>query len=335
MKFTTLINYKLILFFLLFKFIISEIKPDILSPIQQISNNSTVTDTNKDITYKVKINKTTNKISLIFDENKNEYKEENTNKMKIKDVKTINTKYPDHQIDVLVEKIGRIKEKGILEKNTNTILKKDPPTEIDLNTNTNTEINKKEKENIKENLKRNENVEKKEHEKEKENIKKNDIKKKKHEKEHEQPLNENSPLKEKKYLEATKSFKKFNSKLSKKLKEKSKLSKKEILANANYFNLRGEDGNIKAKERENENADITFEEFKKISKGNKNEKILLEEYIKFKKNHLQRKIRLEDNAFIFYNSLSLIMLSMLAGGVVGVIFILYFSFKTENPNLYI
>ena len=51
-----------------------------------------------------------------------------------------------------------------------------------------------------------------------------------------------------------------------------------------------------------------------------------------KKNHKKNKFTEDDNILMFYNSLSLIMLSLLAGGVVGVIFILYFSFKTENPN---
>lgn len=44
----------------------------------------------------------------------------------------------------------------------------------------------------------------------------------------------------------------------------------------------------------------------------------------------------DENKFLFYNSLSLIMLSMLAGGLVGVVFILYFTFRkdiqTEESN---
>ncbi len=40
----------------------------------------------------------------------------------------------------------------------------------------------------------------------------------------------------------------------------------------------------------------------------------------------------DENNFLFYNSLSLIMLSMLAGGLVGVVFILYFTFKKDSPN---
>ncbi len=37
----------------------------------------------------------------------------------------------------------------------------------------------------------------------------------------------------------------------------------------------------------------------------------------------------DENNFLFYNSLSLIMLSMLAGGLVGVVFILYFTFRKD------
>jgi hypothetical protein len=50
----------------------------------------------------------------------------------------------------------------------------------------------------------------------------------------------------------------------------------------------------------------------------------------FKKN--LRKKKKDDEALNFYNSLSLIMLSLLAGGLVGVIFILYFSFRSEDKQ---
>jgi hypothetical protein len=43
---------------------------------------------------------------------------------------------------------------------------------------------------------------------------------------------------------------------------------------------------------------------------------------------LERVVEKENN-FLFYNSLSLIMLSMLAAGLVGVVFILYFTFRKE------
>ncbi len=51
--------------------------------------------------------------------------------------------------------------------------------------------------------------------------------------------------------------------------------------------------------------------------------------LKKKKTHKEKE---DENTFMFYNSLSLIMLSMLAGGLVGVVFILYFSFKKEGSD---
>lgn len=51
--------------------------------------------------------------------------------------------------------------------------------------------------------------------------------------------------------------------------------------------------------------------------------------IKKKRHHKEKE---DDNSLVFYNTLSLVMLSMLAGGLVGVLFILYFSFKKENDS---
>ena len=50
--------------------------------------------------------------------------------------------------------------------------------------------------------------------------------------------------------------------------------------------------------------------------------------------HMKKKSKRNfvDNSLMFYNSLSLVMLSMLAGGLVGVVFILYFSFKKEDKH---
>lgn len=48
------------------------------------------------------------------------------------------------------------------------------------------------------------------------------------------------------------------------------------------------------------------------------------------KNLKRRKSLDDDNTVLFYNSLSLVMLSMLAGGLVGVVFILYFTFRKED-----
>jgi hypothetical protein len=51
-----------------------------------------------------------------------------------------------------------------------------------------------------------------------------------------------------------------------------------------------------------------------------------------KQKNLKKRKTLENNRFNFYNSISLIMLGLLAGGLVGVVFILYFSFKTQETN---
>ena len=74
------------------------------------------------------------------------------------------------------------------------------------------------------------------------------------------------------------------------------------------------------------NIDLKMNEIKKFSEEN-----LFEEFLK-KKIHKKKKVSEEEHVLIFYNSLSLIMLSMLGGGVVGIIFILYFSFKNNSDN---
>ena len=39
-----------------------------------------------------------------------------------------------------------------------------------------------------------------------------------------------------------------------------------------------------------------------------------------------------DNSLLFYNSLSLIMLAILTGGLIGVIFIMFFSFRSDEKQ---
>lgn len=39
-----------------------------------------------------------------------------------------------------------------------------------------------------------------------------------------------------------------------------------------------------------------------------------------------------ENSLLFYNSISLVLLSMLTGGIVGVVIIIYISFKHDNTN---
>jgi hypothetical protein len=55
---------------------------------------------------------------------------------------------------------------------------------------------------------------------------------------------------------------------------------------------------------------------------------ILEENINFKK--LKKHAKNFDNSLEFYNSLSLIMLFFLSGGLIGVLFILYYSFKNSD-----
>jgi hypothetical protein len=50
----------------------------------------------------------------------------------------------------------------------------------------------------------------------------------------------------------------------------------------------------------------------------------------FSEKNLQETKKKYESSLLFYNSLSLIMLAMLAGGLVGVIFILYFSFHSKD-----
>lgn len=253
MKFISLINYKLILFFFLFQ---NSNTTKTKQYTQEFSSNNSTTKIDSN-TYQINLNKTTSKISLILNELKNQYEEQ---KEKVaKDPENNNTK-GSKALDQLIE------------KSTNEIKAK---------------IAK---------------------ETEKEN--------KKEEKEIEIFQKEKSQKNKK--TEANKSFKKFNARNKQsKTREKIKFAKRDILSN-----LRG---------------NINFEEFKKISmakNGNKNinkkdEKKLFEEFLKLK-NPKKKKYMGDDNVFMFYNSLSLIMLSMLGGGVVGVIFILYFSFKSDN-----
>jgi hypothetical protein len=78
-----------------------------------------------------------------------------------------------------------------------------------------------------------------------------------------------------------------------------------------------------------ENLQRSLEEkikfFQQSSKGEKN--FHSQSSTKIKK---KRKDKDGENALMFYNSLSLIMLAMIAGGLVGVIFILYFSSKKDD-----
>jgi hypothetical protein len=97
------------------------------------------------------------------------------------------------------------------------------------------------------------------------------------------------------------------------------------LANFNY----NKNNNNFEKTLVKENVIMNMDEIKKISDGSKKNEILFEDFLKIK-NYEKKKLIEDDNVFNFYNSLSIVMLSMLGGGVLGVIFILLFSLKNSN-----
>lgn len=78
---------------------------------------------------------------------------------------------------------------------------------------------------------------------------------------------------------------------------------------------------------------MNYQKIENISEGSKKNEILFEDFLKIK-NFEKKKILEDDNVFNFYNSLSYIMLSMLGGGVIGVIFILFFSFKNDHSKFF-
>lgn len=145
----------------------------------------------------------------------------------------------------------------------------------------------------------------------------NTFKKENHNLLKEKPVNikEEENLKEKDFISNKKSENKIS--FQKNISKIGKIGEKKKIHNKDYSS------NMQEK-------DLNMNEIKKkITERNIKDQILFEEFIK-KKNQRKKKYGEDDNVFMFYNSLSLIMLSMLGGGVVGVIFILYFSFKDDN-----
>lgn len=127
-----------------------------------------------------------------------------------------------------------------------------------------------------------------------------------------------------KYSEALKNIQKIKSRLSNSNNQNSK----------NFVSVKDpKSASSSIKDTENEN--LSANELSKITEANIKDEILFEEFLKQKGSSRRKKFLDDDNnSFMFYNSLSLIMLSMLGGGVVGVIFILYFTFKNEGSNRY-
>ena len=68
---------------------------------------------------------------------------------------------------------------------------------------------------------------------------------------------------------------------------------------------------------------------KKIDSKN----IISSEFYKFLVNSSKKRNKQYDKSMIFYNSLSLIMLSILTGGLIGVILIIYYTLKPEDNEI--
>jgi len=73
---------------------------------------------------------------------------------------------------------------------------------------------------------------------------------------------------------------------------------------------------------DNDNSDLVMDYFQNI---------YIDEFLSVKSD--KRQYLEDNNVFVFYNSLSLVMLSMLGGGVLGLLFILFFSYKDENHKM--
>jgi quinol-cytochrome oxidoreductase complex cytochrome b subunit len=75
-----------------------------------------------------------------------------------------------------------------------------------------------------------------------------------------------------------------------------------------------------------ENKFLNNEDDKKVDSKN----IISSEFYKFLVNSSKKRNKQYNKSMIFYNSLSLIMLSMLTGGLIGVVLIVYYSMKPEE-----
>lgn len=80
------------------------------------------------------------------------------------------------------------------------------------------------------------------------------------------------------------------------------------------------------------NLDLN-EENKNINNKNNTQKIVSNEFYKFLLKNSKKRNKQYDTSMMFYNSLSLIMLSMLTGGLIGVVLIIYYSFKTDDNEI--
>ena len=82
------------------------------------------------------------------------------------------------------------------------------------------------------------------------------------------------------------------------------------------------------------NLDLNEENKNLTNKKNNNTKnIISNEFYKFLVKNSKKRNMQYDNSMMFYNSLSLIMLSMLTGGLIGVVLIIYYSLKADDQEI--
>jgi len=82
------------------------------------------------------------------------------------------------------------------------------------------------------------------------------------------------------------------------------------------------------------NLDLNEENKNLTNKKNNNTKnIISNEFYKFLVKNSKKRNMQYDTSMMFYNSLSLIMLSMLTGGLIGVVLIIYYSLKADDQEI--
>jgi hypothetical protein len=142
----------------------------------------------------------------------------------------------------------------------------------------------------------------------------------------------------------------INEDLILKLNDLEKIITKYLLKNNNKNKLKNFEEKLHNEKYKEKSAEIEINKRNLINKEKENnqmkkheneenlkmeyfQKKYLEEFLSIKSEKMQY---LEDhNVFLFYHSLSLVMLSMLGGGVLSMLFILFFSYKNENHKIMI
>jgi len=77
--------------------------------------------------------------------------------------------------------------------------------------------------------------------------------------------------------------------------------------------------------------EVDFLSYKNLTKNlNKREINLISRFYNITKNNPKRLNYQTQNTVFYYNNITFLMLSMLSGGIIGVMIILYISIKTDN-----